>query len=79
MAARTLANIADVLGCMAGAKGGLRSGPAANKSWAQAFQLLEVNLQLLSGWLVNHYNTSQNANGLSPAPTRLFVRKLNVS
>lgn len=49
MAARTLANIADVLGCMAGPKGGLRSGPAANKSWTQAFQLLEVNLQLLSG------------------------------
>ncbi|KAL4234744.1 hypothetical protein ACF0H5_006386 [Mactra antiquata] len=41
MAARTLANIADVLGCMAGAKGGLRSGPAANKTWAKAFKLLE--------------------------------------
>lgn len=42
IAARTLANIADVLGCMAGPKGGLRSGPAANKAWAKAFQLLEV-------------------------------------
>ena len=41
IAARTLANIADVLGCMAGPKGGLRSGPAANKSWAKAFELLE--------------------------------------
>lgn len=40
--ARTLANIADVLGCMGGAQGGLRSGPAANKSWAKAFHLLEV-------------------------------------
>ncbi|XP_052816143.1 L-fucose kinase-like [Mya arenaria] len=40
-AARTLANIADVLGCMAGPKGGLRSGPAANKDWAVAFDLLE--------------------------------------
>lgn len=38
----TLANIADVLGCMGGAQGGLRSGPAANKSWAKAFHLLEV-------------------------------------
>ncbi|KAK3086211.1 hypothetical protein FSP39_015281 [Pinctada imbricata] len=42
VAARTLANIADVLGCWAGIKGGLRSGPAANKSWAKAFQLLEI-------------------------------------
>ncbi|XP_045193477.2 L-fucose kinase-like [Mercenaria mercenaria] len=42
MAARTLANIADVLGCMAGPKGGLRSGPAANTTWAKAFQLLET-------------------------------------
>ncbi|XP_052231243.1 L-fucose kinase-like isoform X2 [Dreissena polymorpha] len=40
-AARTLANIADVLGCMAGPKGGLRSGPAANKDWARAFKFLE--------------------------------------
>lgn len=42
IAARTLANIADVLGCMAGKKGGLRSGPAANHAWADAFALLEV-------------------------------------
>lgn len=42
VAARTLACIADVLGCMAGdRKGGLRSGPAANQSWASAFSLLE--------------------------------------
>lgn len=42
VAARTLACIADVLGCMAGeGKGGLRSGPAANPSWALAFRLLE--------------------------------------
>lgn len=42
VAARTLANIADVLGSKAGQKGGLRSGPAANKAWAKAFNLLEV-------------------------------------
>uniref|UniRef100_A0A8W8K6I8 L-fucose kinase n=1 Tax=Magallana gigas TaxID=29159 RepID=A0A8W8K6I8_MAGGI len=41
VAARTLANIADVLGSKAGQKGGLRSGPAANKAWAKAFNLLE--------------------------------------
>lgn len=41
IAARTLANIADVLGCMAATKGGLRSGPAANRSWARAFHKLE--------------------------------------
>ncbi|XP_056009006.1 L-fucose kinase-like isoform X1 [Ostrea edulis] len=41
VAARTLANIADVLGSKAGLKGGLRSGPAANKAWAKAFNLLE--------------------------------------
>lgn len=40
--ARTLANIADVLGCLGGTQGGLRSGPAANKSWSKAFHLLEV-------------------------------------
>ena len=44
VAARTLANIADILGCMAGPKGGLRSGPAANTIWSKAFQLLEVGL-----------------------------------
>ncbi|XP_016322267.1 L-fucose kinase isoform X2 [Sinocyclocheilus anshuiensis] len=42
VAARCLACIADVLGCLAGeGKGGLRSGPAANPSWAPAFKLLE--------------------------------------
>lgn len=42
IAARCLACIADVLGCLAGeGKGGLRSGPAANPLWAAAFKLLE--------------------------------------
>ncbi|XP_048371210.1 L-fucose kinase isoform X2 [Sphaerodactylus townsendi] len=41
VAARTLACIADVLACMAKGEGGLRSGPAANKAWAPAFQQLE--------------------------------------
>ncbi|XP_056595868.1 LOW QUALITY PROTEIN: L-fucose kinase [Triplophysa dalaica] len=42
IAARCLACIADVLGCLAGeGKGGLRSGPAANPLWATAFKLLE--------------------------------------
>ncbi|KAL7867613.1 hypothetical protein SRHO_G00089970 [Serrasalmus rhombeus] len=42
IAARSLACIADVLGCLAGeGRGGLRSGPAANPSWASAFSLLE--------------------------------------
>ncbi|XP_043837163.1 LOW QUALITY PROTEIN: L-fucose kinase [Dromiciops gliroides] len=41
VAARALACIADVLGCMAGGHGGLRSGPAANQEWALAFQYLE--------------------------------------
>lgn len=43
-AARTLANIADLLGCMAKGKGGLRSGPAANMAWNKAFNLLEVRI-----------------------------------
>uniref|UniRef100_A0ABM0MGI0 L-fucose kinase-like n=1 Tax=Saccoglossus kowalevskii TaxID=10224 RepID=A0ABM0MGI0_SACKO len=43
VAARTLACIADVLGCISALKGsgGLRSGPAANKAWAKAFHKLE--------------------------------------
>ncbi|XP_025115275.1 L-fucose kinase-like isoform X2 [Pomacea canaliculata] len=41
IAARALANIADVLGSMAGSVGGLRSGPAANQSWRKAFNYLE--------------------------------------
>ncbi|OPJ78107.1 L-fucose kinase isoform B [Patagioenas fasciata monilis] len=41
IAARALACIADVLGCMARDKGGLRSGPAANREWASAFGRLE--------------------------------------
>ncbi|XP_015134702.2 L-fucose kinase isoform X2 [Gallus gallus] len=41
IAARALACIADVLGCMAHGEGGLRSGPAANREWASAFGRLE--------------------------------------
>ncbi|KAM6063869.1 L-fucose kinase isoform 6-T7 [Theristicus caerulescens] len=41
IAARALACIADVLGCMARGEGGLRSGPAANREWASAFRRLE--------------------------------------
>ena len=44
IAARTMANIADVMGCMAGKIGGLRSGPAANQSWRKAFNYLEVSI-----------------------------------
>ena len=40
--ARALASIADVLGAMAQAKGGLRSGPALNPQWQPAFQHLQV-------------------------------------
>nr|XP_058947533.1 L-fucose kinase-like [Pocillopora verrucosa] len=39
--ARTLACIADVLGVMAGERAGLRSGPARNESWVNAFDLLD--------------------------------------
>ena len=42
IAARTLANIADMLGAMSRGAGGLRSGPACNKQWKSAFDLLEV-------------------------------------
>ncbi|XP_072242727.1 L-fucose kinase [Leuresthes tenuis] len=41
VAARCLSCIADVLVCMAGRKGGLRSGPAANEAWSSAYRLLE--------------------------------------
>ncbi|XP_035399516.1 L-fucose kinase [Cygnus atratus] len=41
VAARALACIADVLGCLAHGEGGLRSGPAANSQWASAFRRLE--------------------------------------
>ncbi|XP_062245057.1 L-fucose kinase [Platichthys flesus] len=41
VAARCLSCIADVLVCMAGGKGGLRSGPAANEAWSPAYSLLE--------------------------------------
>uniref|UniRef100_A0A665VQR4 L-fucose kinase n=1 Tax=Echeneis naucrates TaxID=173247 RepID=A0A665VQR4_ECHNA len=41
LAARCLSCIADVLVCMAGGRGGLRSGPAANEAWRSAYFLLE--------------------------------------
>lgn len=41
VAARALACVADVLGCMAGGRGGLRSGPAANPEWLWPFSFLE--------------------------------------
>lgn len=40
---RALAAIADLLACKAGwYESGLRSGPASNKEWLPAFQILEV-------------------------------------
>lgn len=47
VAARALANVADVLGCMAGPQGGLRSGPSANIEWRNAYKLLEVMRMIL--------------------------------
>lgn len=44
LAARCLTCIADVLVGMAGGRGGLRSGPAANKAWSSAYLLLERDL-----------------------------------
>ncbi|XP_066098156.1 L-fucose kinase [Saccopteryx bilineata] len=41
VAARALACVADVLGCMAEGRGGLRSGPAANPEWIRPFSYLE--------------------------------------
>ncbi|KAI0236301.1 L-fucose kinase [Lamellibrachia satsuma] len=41
IAARTLANIACLLSCMARGHGGLQSGPAANQCWKPAMLLLE--------------------------------------
>ncbi|XP_063801940.1 L-fucose kinase isoform X2 [Pseudophryne corroboree] len=41
VAARALACVADLLGCMADGEGGLRSGPAANSAWAPGYRLLE--------------------------------------
>ncbi|XP_077612454.1 L-fucose kinase isoform X1 [Crocuta crocuta] len=41
VAARALACVADVLGCMAEGQGGLRSGPAANPEWLRPFSYLE--------------------------------------
>ncbi|XP_027475902.1 L-fucose kinase isoform X4 [Zalophus californianus] len=41
VAARALACVADVLGCMAEGQGGLRSGPAANPGWMRPFSYLE--------------------------------------
>ncbi|XP_072836505.2 L-fucose kinase [Pogona vitticeps] len=42
VAARALACIADLLGCLARGQGGLRSGPAANAAWLPAFRHLET-------------------------------------
>ncbi|XP_075393744.1 L-fucose kinase [Tenrec ecaudatus] len=42
VAARAMACVADVLGCMAGGCGGLRSGPAANPEWTRPFAYLEA-------------------------------------
>jgi len=39
--ARLLATTADLLGCMAANKGGLRSGPAHNKAFSTGFRFLE--------------------------------------
>ncbi|KAM9377155.1 L-fucose kinase isoform 2-T2 [Pholidichthys leucotaenia] len=41
VAARCLSCIADVLVCMAAGRGGLRSGPAANSAWREAYRRLE--------------------------------------
>ncbi|KAM5297614.1 L-fucose kinase isoform 4-T6 [Glossophaga mutica] len=41
VAARALACVADVLGCMAEGRGGLRSGPAANPEWIRPLSYLE--------------------------------------
>uniref|UniRef100_A0A3Q3XKC6 L-fucose kinase n=1 Tax=Mola mola TaxID=94237 RepID=A0A3Q3XKC6_MOLML len=41
LAARCLTCIADVLVCMAGGMGGIRSGPAANEAWSHVYFLLE--------------------------------------
>ncbi|XP_006860375.1 PREDICTED: L-fucose kinase [Chrysochloris asiatica] len=41
VAARALACVADMLGCMAAGQGGLRSGPAANPEWIRPFSYLE--------------------------------------
>lgn len=39
---RLLANVADLLGCVASGRGGLRSGPAANPRWKDALVQLKV-------------------------------------
>ncbi|XP_076049202.1 L-fucose kinase-like isoform X2 [Oratosquilla oratoria] len=58
--ARLYAHISELLGCMAGPKGGLRSGPAANKEWTTALKYLEAGkmkegvsamLTILKRWL----------------------------
>ncbi|VDK25223.1 unnamed protein product [Anisakis simplex] len=38
---RTLSNVADVLAFMASGRGGLRTGPAANRAFASAIELLK--------------------------------------
>lgn len=44
MAARILSNIANLLGCLSGGEGGLRSGPSSNKEWVSAYAVFEVNI-----------------------------------
>uniref|UniRef100_A0AAR2J8J5 L-fucose kinase n=1 Tax=Pygocentrus nattereri TaxID=42514 RepID=A0AAR2J8J5_PYGNA len=78
IAARSLACIADVLGCLAGeGRGGLRSGPAANPSWASAFSLLEqgklvAGVQELAKQRVLWLNRSASPCGWSDTPPIAF-------
>lgn len=40
---RVMYCIADLLGCMGGNEAGIRSGPAGNKAWQDAFASLNVS------------------------------------
>ncbi|KAK7014451.1 hypothetical protein SK128_013753 [Halocaridina rubra] len=61
---RLLANVADLLGCMAAGKGGLRSGPASNPQWKNALVQLKAGYQkaaveqmfsMCKLWIGSHY------------------------
>lgn len=61
---RLLANVADLLGCMAAGKGGLRSGPAANPLWKNALvqlkagnqkQALDLMVNTCRQWIASGY------------------------
>ena len=39
--ARLFANVATILGCLSGGKGGIRSGPAGNVEWRAAYNMLK--------------------------------------